>query len=173
MESSRRVLPSRYQGCRLQVNSSRSDCRLLCEGPSRAASRIGQTRAAQFCSFAASQPCRRRAVYAPRASHLATVWPTSAGAADLATLLQLTWGVNGWIQVPGVGRFGSRHHPPVERDTVLKSMCLHERSMAFDVGCTITTPTHIGSDSCADLAHDACRTIFPGRNGTTTQAQSC
>jgi SagB-type dehydrogenase family enzyme len=31
--------------------------------------------------------------------------------ADLATLLQLTWGVHGWIQVPGVGRFALKTSP--------------------------------------------------------------
>jgi SagB-type dehydrogenase family enzyme len=30
---------------------------------------------------------------------------------DLATLLQLTWGVHGWIQVPGVGRFALKTSP--------------------------------------------------------------
>jgi SagB-type dehydrogenase family enzyme len=31
--------------------------------------------------------------------------------ADLATLLQLTWGVQGWIEVPGVGRFALKTSP--------------------------------------------------------------
>ncbi len=31
--------------------------------------------------------------------------------ADLATLLQLTWGVHGWIQVPGLGRFALKTSP--------------------------------------------------------------
>ena len=31
--------------------------------------------------------------------------------ADLAALLQLTWGVHGWIQLPGVGRFALKTSP--------------------------------------------------------------
>ncbi len=31
--------------------------------------------------------------------------------ADLATLLQLTWGVHGWMEVPGVGRFALKTSP--------------------------------------------------------------
>lgn len=33
------------------------------------------------------------------------------GRKDLATLLQLTWGVHGWIEVPGVGRFALKTSP--------------------------------------------------------------
>ena len=33
------------------------------------------------------------------------------GRKDLATLLQLTWGVHGWIEIPGVGRFALKTSP--------------------------------------------------------------
>ena len=61
--------------------------------------------------------CRRRASKARlpstavRPPHLAAFGSGPIALTDLATLLQLTWGVHGWIQVPGVGPHALKTSP--------------------------------------------------------------
>ena len=92
---------------------------------------------------------------------------------QLATLLQLTWGVHGWVEVPNLGRFALKTSPSGGARHSIEVYVLARKVAGLRRGLHHYNPDTHRLAPVGRWGLPVCRTICPDRSGTTMRARSC